>query len=181
MKVKGEFYYFGTDAAEVEAKWGREEADVLGSHPVERTSDSDLTVRQMVNPFLTAKRTALLMGNNTGWFNESANSRRASAISRRLSLISWALRHSQRRRGSSRRTPATPGENEKGTINFNRSVSHPAATEPVRLLSSADRGAGPRSTSASLASAAPIRAKRIAFRIAKHRQQPSTNRIVWDR
>ena len=54
--------------------WDREKADILAGNPIERTSGATITVRQMANLFLTAKRTALQMGNITArTFNDYYN------------------------------------------------------------------------------------------------------------
>jgi integrase len=54
-KVRGKLYYFGTDTTAAEEKWLREKDHLLAGKPRPTTPDG-LTLRELVNQFLTRKK-----------------------------------------------------------------------------------------------------------------------------
>ncbi|MCE9530206.1 MAG: site-specific integrase [Planctomycetes bacterium] len=61
-KIRGKFYYFGTDPEQAEAKYKREENHLRAGRTTNRTHGPDLTVRAMVNLYLTSMKNRLDVG-----------------------------------------------------------------------------------------------------------------------
>jgi len=61
-KVRGKFYYFGTDAEQAESKYNREIEDLRAGMITNRTHATGLTVRGAVNLYLTSMKNRLDIG-----------------------------------------------------------------------------------------------------------------------